>query len=200
MQYYFPESLNNLIQQLAKLPGIGPKSAQRLAFHLLNTDEEKAVDLAKSIVNARRKIGVCSRCGNLSDGEICAICKDSSREKNVLCVVEQAKDIISIERSHSFHGYYHVLQGAISPMEGIGPDKLNIDSLLARLNKGDIKEVVMATNPNVEGEATALYLAKRIKQLGITVTRLAHGVPVGGDLEYADEATLAQAFCGRRAL
>jgi recombination protein RecR len=200
MQYYFPESLNNLIEYLSKLPGIGPKSAQRLAFHILRMDEEKAVALAKAIVNAKRNIGVCKRCGNLSEGPLCLICQDASRDKHVLCVVEQAKDIMPMERSHSFRGYYHVLQGAISPMDGIGPDQLNIQSLLERLQEGEVKEVVMATNPNVEGEATALYLAKRIKQLGLLVTRLAHGVPVGGDLEYADEATLAQAFSGRRAL
>ncbi|MGI6361347.1 MAG: recombination mediator RecR [Bacillota bacterium] len=200
MQYYFPDSLNNLIKQLSKLPGIGPKSAQRLAFHLLYAEEEKAIDLAKSIVNARRRIGECIRCGNLSDEDLCTICRDPSRDQELLCVVERAKDILPMERSHSFYGYYHVLQGAISPMDGVGPDQLNIESLLTRLQDNKIKEVVMATNANVEGEATALYLAKLIKSLGIPVSRLAHGVPVGGDLEYADEATLAQAFSGRKSL
>ncbi|MEG1501608.1 MAG: recombination mediator RecR [Clostridiales bacterium] len=198
MQYSYPDSLANLIQQLTHLPGIGPKSAQRLAFHILHTKEDDAMNLAKAIVFARKNVHPCRICGNLTDDEICSLCKDANRDESLICVVEQPRDVISMERSHSYNGLYHVLHGALSPMEGIGPQQLNFQSLLGRLEKGKVKEVVMATNPNVEGETTALYLARRIKPLGIKVTRIAHGIPVGGDLEYADEATLAQALYGRK--
>ncbi|MCL2677535.1 MAG: recombination mediator RecR [Clostridiales bacterium] len=198
MQYLFPPSLTNLINQLVRLPGIGPKSAQRLAFHLLRAKEEDAGGLARAILEARSKVRRCSVCGNLSDGETCAVCADESRDAELLCVVEEARDVISMERMRGFGGYYHVLHGAISPMEGIGPERLTIGPLMERLKEGRVKEVVMATNPNVEGETTSLYLAKLIKPLGVRVTRIAHGVPVGGDLEYADEATLAFAFSGRK--
>lgn len=198
MQYNYPESLANLIQQLSFLPGIGPKTAQRLAFHILRSREQEALGLARSIVNARNKVHQCPVCGNLTDEDVCSLCRDTRRDKTIICVVEQPRDVVSMERSHSYQGFYHVLHGAISPMDGIGSEDLNISSLLKRLEKGGVKEVIMATNPNVEGETTALYLARRIKPLGIKVTRIAHGVPVGGDLEYADEATLAQALHGRK--
>lgn len=198
MQYHYPDSLANLIQQLTYLPGVGPKTAQRLAFHLLNTRKEEALALARAIETTLAKVHRCPICGNLTDDDPCLLCRDTRRDKSLLCVVEQPRDILSMERSHSYQGLYHVLHGAISPMDGIGPEQLNMASLLKRLEKGEIKEVIMATNPNVEGETTALYLARRIKPLGIRVTRIAHGVPVGGDLEYADEATLAQALYGRK--
>lgn len=198
MQHSYPQSLQNLINRLAKLPGVGPKSAQRLAFFLLKTKEEDALALAEAIEAARENVQPCTICGYFSDTPICRICSDSTRDASLLCVVEEARDVVSLEKTRSFNGYYHVLGGAISPMEGIGPEKLNVASLLERLNKGEIKEVVMATNPNVEGEATSLYLARLIRPLGIKVTRIAHGVPVGGDLEYTDEATLSFAFLGRK--
>ena len=198
MQYNYPESLANLIQQLGFLPGIGPKTAQRLAFHLLYTKEQEALGLAKAIANARARVHKCPLCGNLTDENICGICQEERRDLSIICVVEQPRDVVSMERTHSYQGLYHVLHGAISPMDGIGAEELNVASLLKRLEGGKIKEVIMATNPNVEGETTALYLARRIKPLQIKVTRIAHGVPVGGDLEYADEATLAQALHGRK--
>ncbi|MCL2816807.1 MAG: recombination mediator RecR [Clostridiales bacterium] len=198
MQYLFPQSLANLINQLVKLPGIGPKSAQRLAFHLLRAKDADAEGLAHAILQARNKVRRCSVCGNLSDEEVCAVCADKSRDERLLCVVEEARDVISLERMRGFSGYYHVLHGAISPMDGVGPERLAIEPLIQRLKEGRVREVVMATNPNVEGETTSLYLARLIKPLGIRVTRIAHGVPVGGDLEYADEATLALAFSGRK--
>lgn len=180
MQYNYPESLANLIQQLTYLPGIGPKTAQRLAFHLLHTQEQEALGLAKAIAVARSKVHKCPVCGNLTDEDPCSICRDTRRDQRLICVVEQPRDILSMERSHSYQGLYHVLHGAISPMDGIGPEQLNIAGLLKRLEAGKVREIVMATNPNVEGETTALYLARRIKPLGIRVTRLAHGIPVGG--------------------
>ena len=198
MQYQYPESLANLIQKLTILPGIGPKSAQRLAFFLLRTREKDALGLSEAIIKAREKVHNCPVCGNLTDLEICSLCEDQSRDKSLICVVEQPRDVISMERSHSYNGLYHVLHGAISPIDGIGPEDVNLESLFSRLKEGSIKEVIMATNPNVEGETTALYISRRIKSLGMRVTRIAHGVPVGGDLEYADEATLAQALFGRK--
>ena len=198
MQYQYPESLANLIQKLTILPGIGPKSAQRLAFFLLRTREKDALGLSEAIIKAREKVHNCPVCGNLTDLEICSLCEDQSRDKSLICVVEQPRDVISMERSHSYNGLYHVLHGAISPIDGIGPEDVNLESLFSRLKEGSIKEVIMATNPNVEGETTALYISRRIKSLGLRVTRIAHGVPVGGDLEYADEATLAQALFGRK--
>ncbi len=200
MQYRYPESLANLIKYLATLPGIGPKTAQRLAFHLLNESEENALGLARAIPEARAKVRRCLVCGNLTDGRFCAICEDTDRDRSVICVVEQTRDIFAMERSRSYNGLYHILHGTISPLEGRGPEQLNIAALMNRLREGGVKEVVMATNSTVEGETTALYLARLIKPLEIRVTRIAHGIPVGGDLEYADEATLAQALCGRKEL
>jgi len=198
--YYYPESMENLIQQLTKLPGIGPKTAQRLAFHLLSTNEVDAFGLAQAIATVRKKVKRCAVCANLTDEEICPVCRDNNRDRQLLCVVEQPKDVLMMEKTREYRGLYHVLHGALSPMEGVGPNQLTVGLLLERLKQGEITEVVMVTNPNVEGEATALYLASQIKPMGIKVTRIAHGVPVGGDLEYADEATLAKAYAGRNEL
>lgn len=195
---YYPAPVARLIDELMKLPGVGPKSAQRLAFHLLNAPEKDAVGLAQSIVNARQKIKQCSVCANLTEQDPCPFCRDTTREDKVLCIVEQPRDVIAMEKMREFKGKYHVLHGAISPMEGIGPEQLTINQLLSRLHGSRVEEVVVATNPNVEGEATALYLSRLLKPLGIRVTRIAHGLPVGGDLEYADEVTLARAFEGRK--
>lgn len=200
VKYYYPPSMENLISYLAKLPGVGPKTAARLAFHLLHTKGDNAFGLADAIVEAREKVRHCDICGNLTDGEFCMVCLDHNRNKSSICVVEQPGDCIVMEKTGEYQGLYHVLHGALSPMEGIGPDQLNIASLMARLSKGDVTEVVMATNTGVEGEATSLYLARLIKPMGIRVSRLAHGVPVGGDLEYTDEATLSKAFLGRQEL
>ena len=198
MAYRYPPSLNELIRYLAKLPGIGPKTAQRLAFFLLNAAEEDALGLAGAIATARRNLHHCPRCGNFTDDDICNICADGRRDGGLICVVEQTRDIAAMERAGCFTGHYHVLGGAISPLDGVGPEQLKLQSLFARLQGGQVREVVLATNPTVEGEATALYLAKKIRPLGITVSRLAHGLPVGGDLEYADEATLSLALAGRK--
>jgi len=198
MFYYYPEPVARLIEQLMKLPGVGPKSAQRLAFFILNAGEQDALGLAQAIVTAREKIKQCSICANLTELDPCSLCNDQGRDTELLCVVEQPRDVIAMEKTREFRGKYHVLHGAISPMDGIGPDQLTIKQLLSRLHDSQIKEVVVATNPNVEGEATALYLSKLLKPMGIKVTRIAHGLPVGGDLEYADEVTLAKAFEGRR--
>jgi recombination protein RecR len=198
MAYRYPHSLNELIRYLAKLPGIGPKSAQRLAFFLLNAAGEDALGLADAIVKARKTLRHCSRCGNFTDGNICNICADERRDGGLICVVEQARDIAAMERAGCFTGHYHVLGGAISPLDGVGPEQLKLQSLFNRLQGGQVREVVLATNPTVEGEATALYLAKKIRPLSITVSRLAHGLPVVGDLAYADEATLSLALAGRK--
>jgi recombination protein RecR len=195
---YYAEPVARLIDELGKLPGIGPKTAQRLAFHLLNNDIGEARDLARAIIEAKEKIRYCSVCSNLTDTDPCQTCRDDTRNRSVICVVEEPRDVVAIERTREYRGLYHVLQGAISPMEGIGPDKLKIKELLARLQDNQVKEIIAATNPNIEGEATAMYLARLIKPLGIKVTRIAHGLPVGGDLEYADEVTLSKAFEGRR--
>jgi recombination protein RecR len=196
----YPPSIQRLIDTLSRLPGVGPKTAQRLAFHLLNAREADAVGLSKAIVDAREKVKHCKICGNLTDDEICSVCKDPNRVQTTICVVEQPGDSIVMEKTGEYRGLYHVLHGALSPMEGIGPKELNIQPLLERLKNGGIQEVVMATNTSVEGEATALYLARLIKPLGIRVSRLAHGMPVGNDLEYTDEATLARALIGRKEL
>lgn len=198
MAYQYPPSLSELIRYLSKLPGVGPKSAQRLAFFLLNAAEEDALGLAQAVVTARRQLRRCSVCGNFTDGELCSICEDNRRDQAVICVVEQARDIVAMERAGCFDGLYHVLGGAISPLDGVGPDKLRLEPLFARLATGTVREVVLATNSTVEGEATALYLAKKIRPLSVTVSRLAHGLPMGGDLEYADEATLSLALSGRK--
>ena len=200
MAYRYPHSLNELIRYLSKLPGVGPKSAQRLAFFLLNADEQDALGLAGALVTARKTLHHCPRCGNFTDDDICNICADERRDVGLICVVEQARDIAAMERAGCFEGHYHVLGGAISPLDGVGPEQLKLQSLFNRLQGGQVREVVLATNPTVEGEATALYLAKKIRPLGIEVSRLAHGLPVGGDLEYADEATLSLALSGRKIL
>lgn len=196
--FYYAEPVARLIDELGKLPGIGPKTAQRLAFYLLNNDAGEARELAKAIVEAREKIRYCSVCSNLTDKDSCQICRDDTRNRSVICVVEEPRDVVAIERTREYRGLYHVLQGAISPMEGVGPDQLKVKELLTRLQDNHVQEIIVATNPNIEGEATAMYLARLIKPLGVKVTRIAHGLPVGGDLEYADEVTLSKAFEGRR--
>ncbi|PKM79862.1 MAG: recombination protein RecR [Firmicutes bacterium HGW-Firmicutes-14] len=195
---YYAEPVARLIDQFGKLPGIGPKTAQRLAFYLLNSEPGESRELAEAIINAREKIRYCSICTNLTDKDPCGVCSDSSRNRGIICVVEEPRDVVAIEKTKDFKGLYHVLQGTISPMEGIGPDELKVKELLARLQDKSVQEIIVATNPTVEGEATAMYLARLIKPLGIKVTRIAHGLPVGGDLEYADEVTLSKAFEGRR--
>ena len=195
----YPKPLNKLINELSKLPGIGGKTAQRLAFHILALEESEATALANSIVNAKRSLHYCSVCGNLTDTDPCEICSDESRDRTKVCVVETPQDVIAMERIREFKGLYHVLHGAISPVEGIGPNDINLKSLITRLQQHDeIDEIIVATNPNIEGEATAMYIARLLKPSGITVTRIAHGIPVGGDLEYADEVTLLKAMEGRR--
>lgn len=197
----YPRSLNKLINELGKLPGIGGKTAQRLAFHVLSLTDREAEMLAESIVEAKRSLHYCSVCGNLTDKDICGICSDGSRDKSVICVVETPQDVMAMERIREYKGTYHVLHGAISPAEGIGPADINLKSLIERLQgDSDVEEVIIATNPNIEGEATAMYIARLLKPAGIKVTRIAHGIPVGGDLEYADEVTLLKAVEGRREL
>jgi recombination protein RecR len=197
---YQVKVISRLINELARLPGIGPKTAQRLTFHILNAPKDDAHKLAEAIVEARDKVKYCEICANISDSEICFICSDDTRDKRVLCVVEDARDVVAMERTGQYRGLYHVLRGAISPMEGIGPEDIRIRELLERLREGEVKEVILATDPNVEGEATALYIAKLVKPLGVFVTRIARGVPVGGDIEYIDEVTLARALEGRRSM
>ena len=187
-----------LIDELGRLPGIGPKSAQRIAFHLLRVDPADARRLAAAIVDAKERVTWCRQCFNISEGELCVYCRDDRRDSRVLCVVEEPRDIVAIERTGEFKGRYHVLQGAISPIEGVGPEQLRIKELLARIERDGVDEVILATNPNIEGEATAMYLARLLKPLGVRVTRIASGLPVGGDLEYADEVTLGRALEGRR--
>ncbi len=187
-----------LIDELGRLPGIGPKSAQRIAFHLLKLPPEDAARLAQAITEAKTRVRFCERCWNVSEGTECGICADDGRDHTVVCVVEEARDIVALEKTGEFRGRYHVLLGAISPIDGIGPDQLKIKELLVRLAPEGIEEVILCTNPNVEGEATALYLARLLKPLGPRITRLASGLPVGGDLEYADELTLGRALEGRR--
>jgi recombination protein RecR len=189
-----------LIDELGRLPGVGPKSAQRIAFHLLKMPADDANRLAHAITDAKAKVRFCARCFNVADDELCPICADPRRDAGVLCVVEESRDIVAIERTGEFKGRYHVLLGAISPLEGIGPEQLKIRELIVRLGPEDVQEVIVCTNPNTEGEVTAMYLARTLKPLGLTVTRIASGLPVGGDLEYADELTLGRAIEGRRAL
>lgn len=197
---YYAKPLNRLINELSKLPGIGGKTAQRLAFHILSMDDKEAMDLADAISNAKASMTYCSVCGNLTDNDPCAICGDDTRDKSVICIVESPKDVVAMEKIREYRGYYHVLHGAISPMDGIGPDDINLKSLIVRLQDEAVKEIIIATNPNIEGEATAMYIARLIKPSGIKVSRIAHGIPVGGDLEYADEVTLLKAVEGRREL
>jgi recombination protein RecR len=187
-----------LIDELGRLPGVGPKSAQRIAFYLLKAAPEDANRLARSITEAKARVTWCRRCFNLAEGELCIYCRDDRRDPTLLCVVEEPRDIVAVERTHEFNGRYHVLQGAISPIEGIGPEQLRVRELVRRVGDENVTEVILATNPNIEGEATAMYLAKLLKPLGVRVTRLASGLPVGGDLEYADEVTLGRALEGRR--
>jgi recombination protein RecR len=196
----FETPVQRLIDELSRLPGIGRKSAQRLAFHVLHIEEADARRLAEAILTMREQVRLCSRCFNVTDEEECSICRDLRRDPTLVCVVERAQDIVVVERTQEFRGRYHVLGGSISPIEGIGPDQLRIRELLARLEPENIGEVIVATNPTVEGDTTALYLAKSLKPLGIKVTRLASGLPVGGDLDYADELTLGRALAGRREL
>ncbi len=189
--------LQNLIDQFERMQGIGHKTAQRMAFYVLNMSDDEANRFAKAIIDAHTKIKQCSVCCDLADGELCPICKSPGRDKSVICVVEDPRDVVAIERTHEYNGTYHVLHGAISPMDNVGPDQIRIKELLARLNDGVVEEVIMATNPTVEGEATAMYISRLLKPMGITVSRLAYGVPVGADLEYADEVTLSRAIEGR---
>ena len=197
---YYAKPLSKLITELSRLPGIGGKTAQRLAFHILSMDEKEARSLAEAIVDAKTNMKYCSVCGNLTDTDPCAICSDPARSRNVICVVETPKDVVAMERIKEFTGLYHVLHGAISPMEGIGPEDINLKQLIVRLQQEEVDEIILATNPNIEGEATAMYIARLIKPSGIKVSRIAHGIPVGGDLEYADEVTLLKAVEGRRVL
>lgn len=194
---YYPQSISKLIEEFSKLPGIGPKTAQRLAFYVLDMNESDVKAFSEALINAKTNIKYCSICGNLTDEDPCIICRNTSRDPQVICVVQEPRDVIAMEKTREYKGLYHVLHGAISPLEGIGPDDIRIKELLKRLTP-EIKEVILATNPNVEGEATAMYVARLIKPLGIKVTRIAHGVPVGGDIEYADEVTLSKALEGRR--
>jgi len=190
--------IQELIDELGRLPGVGPKSAQRIAFYLLSADEDQAKKLAEVLTEVKERVRFCEQCGNVAEAELCNICRDPRRSKASICVVEESKDVQAIERTREFKGLYHVLGGAISPIEGIGPDNLRIKELVSRLSDPEIKEVIIATDPNLEGEATATYLTRMLSPMGITISRLASGLPVGGDLEYADEITLGRAFEGRR--
>lgn len=195
---YYAAPIAKLIEELSKLPGVGSKTAQRLAFYLLDMPMSDVEQLASSIVDAKKHIKYCSVCCNITDSDVCNICSNAKRDGGIICVVEDAKDVVAMEKTKEFKGLYHVLHGAISPMEGRGPEDIRIKELLKRLGEHDVKELILATNPNIEGEATAMYISRLLKPLGILVTRIAHGVPVGGDLEYADEVTLMKALEGRR--
>ncbi|HFU7078745.1 TPA: recombination protein RecR [Bacillus cereus] len=195
---HYPEPISKLIDSFMKLPGIGPKTAVRLAFFVLDMKEDDVLGFAKALVNAKRDLAYCSVCGHITDRDPCYICNDSHRDQSVVCVVQEPKDVIAMEKMKEYEGVYHVLRGAISPMEGIGPEDINIPQLLKRLHDETVQEVILATNPNIEGEATAMYISRLLKPTGIKVTRIAHGLPVGGDLEYADEVTLSKALEGRR--
>ncbi|KAA0543138.1 recombination protein RecR [Bacillus sp. BGMRC 2118] len=197
---HYPEPISKLIESFMKLPGIGPKTAVRLAFFVLNMREEDVLEFGKSLVNAKRNLTHCSICGHITDKDPCQICDDQSRNQSIICVVQDPKDVIAMEKMRDYNGYYHVLHGAISPMDGIGPEDINISALLKRLQDDTVQEVILATNPNIEGEATAMYISRLLKPTGIKITRIAHGLPVGGDLEYADEVTLSKALEGRREL
>lgn len=195
-----PPSVEQLTAEFARLPGIGPKTAQRLTFHCLRAPREHVERLAAALAALRSSVGLCRRCFFIADGELCAICANPRRDASVLCVVEEALDVIAVERSGEFGGLYHVLEGAISPIDGVGPDQLRIRELVDRVAEGEVREVVLATDPDVEGEATAHYIGERLASSGVTVTRLAHGLPAGSNVQYADEVTVARAFAGRRAL
>lgn len=193
-------AVQDLIDELGRLPGIGPKSAQRIAFHILQVDAAEAARLADAVTRVKQTIRFCRRCFNISESEECRICRDARRDPTLLCVVEEPRDVIAIERTQEFRGRYHVLGGAISPIDGIGPDDLHVRELVQRLDDEDVTEIILAMNPNVEGEATASYVSRLVAPLGVTITRLASGLPVGGDLDYADEVTLARSFAGRRSM
>jgi recombination protein RecR len=197
---FYPEPIAKLIDSFSRLPGIGPKTAGRLAFFVLRMKEEEVIDFAKALVNVKRNLTYCSVCCNITDTDPCRICSDKSRDVSVICVVQEPKDLVAMERTREFHGHYHVLNGAISPMDGLGPDDIRITELVRRLGDERVQELILATNPNIEGEATAMYLSRLVKPFGIKVTRIAHGLPVGGDLEYADEVTISKALEGRREL
>jgi len=197
----YPEAISRLIESFTKLPGIGPKTAVRLAFHVLDMEEDDVLMFGKALVSAKRDIAYCSVCGNITDQDPCYVCTDKHRNRTIVCVVQDSRDVIAMEKMRDYQGLYHVLHGAISPMEGIGPEDINVSSLLTRLQADEeITEIILATNPNIEGEATAMYLSRLLKPTGIRITRIAHGLPVGGDLEYADEVTLSRAMEGRREL
>ncbi|MGB9722448.1 MAG: recombination mediator RecR [Chloroflexia bacterium] len=198
VERYLPRPVARLVEELVRLPGIGPKSASRLAYYLLRAPEEEARALAEAILEMKRRILLCSRCFNITETDPCPICADEERDRSRICVVEQPLDVIALERTGRYRGLYHVLHGAISPVEGIGPEDLRIRELLTRVRLQPVEEVILATNPNLEGDATAMYLAQHLIPLGVRVTRLAHGLPMGGDLEYADEVTLSRALEGRR--
>jgi recombination protein RecR len=191
-------AVQDLIDELGRLPGVGPKSAQRIAFHLLQADSEDVTRLVTALTEVKARVRFCEECGNVAEADKCRICADPRRDQTAICVVEEPKDVVAIERTREFRGKYHVLGGAISPIDGIGPDDLRVRELMTRLASGEVKEVIIATDPNLEGEATATYLSRLLRDVGLTVTRLASGLPVGGDLEYADEVTLGRAFEGRR--
>lgn len=195
---FYAAPIAKLIDELSKLPGVGSKTAQRLAFHILNMPSNDVEQLSGAIISAKRNIKHCRICCNITDSEVCSICGNPKRDEAVICVVEDPKDVVAMEKTREYKGMYHVLNGAISPMEGIGPEEIRIKELLKRLGEQDVKEIILATNPNIEGEATAMYISRLIKPMGIKVTRIAHGIPVGGDLEYADEVTLMKAMEGRR--
>lgn len=197
MSYYSP-TIEKLIENFEKLPSIGHKTATRLAFHMLNLNDEGVTEFINSIIEAKKNLKYCSKCFNITDTDPCPICSSPKRDQSIICVVEDVKDVVAMEKTHEFKGVYHVLHGSISPMNGIGPEDIKIKELLERLKDIDVKEIIIATNPRVEGEATAIYLSKLIKPIGIKVTRIAHGIPVGGDLEYTDEVTLSKALEGRR--
>ncbi len=199
MSYYSP-SIEKLIENFEKLPSIGNKTAARLAFYILDRPDQEVQEFVDAIINAKKNLKYCSKCFNISDTDPCEICSNPRRDESVICVVEDVKDIVAMERTHEFNGLYHVLHGSISPMNGVGPDDIKIKELLSRLMDGTVKELILATNPRVEGEATAMYISKLVKPMGIKVTRIAHGIPVGGDLEYTDEVTLSKALEGRREL
>ena len=199
MALYSP-SIEKLIENFEKLPSIGNKTAARLAFYILDTPDQEVQEFVDAIINAKKNLKYCSKCFNISDTDPCEICSNPRRDESVICVVEDVKDIVAMERTHEFNGLYHVLHGSISPMNGVGPDDIKIKELLSRLMDGTVKELILATNPRVEGEATAMYISKLVKPMGIKVTRIAHGIPVGGDLEYTDEVTLSKALEGRREL
>ena len=197
---HYPEPISKLIDSFMKLPGIGPKTASRLAFFVLTMQEDTVLNFAKALIDAKRNLSYCSVCGHITDVDPCQICQDPQRDHSTICVVQDTKDVIAMEKMRDYHGLYHVLQGAISPMDSIGPEDINVPSLLKRLQNEEVQELILATNPTIEGEATAMYISRLVKPSGIRTTRIAHGLPVGGDLEYADEVTLSKALEGRREL